>query len=184
MTTDLQPQDSLTCPLCAGVGKITQTYKYKPQHRSDMHNETIQRLEDCPLCKGAGEVSQTIMDEWLTMQANPVCPLCKDQGGKRFWSWEEDGTGTRKVYTFEPCALCKGKQHISPDQLAVHARERRRLQFWGVGCTLLVVVGGIFIATQLVSVAMAQTPLLQCCAPPHIVFVTGMMVLSRKMRWL
>jgi hypothetical protein len=183
MTSAIQVAYPLTCPVCGGTGKETHIYRYKPQHRSDPNSEDIERSETCKLCHGTGRVSQSDLHTWRQVQAYPVCPLCKGSGGKYFWSWNETETGTRKRYVFEPCSLCKGEQHISPEQLAVHNHERRKLRFWGVGCTVLVVVGGLFLATQLIYLLLARTPWVQCCAPPHMIFVGGMILLSRKMGW-
>ncbi|MBI1278499.1 MAG: hypothetical protein GC179_10265 [Anaerolineaceae bacterium] len=183
MTDTLQIIDPLTCPVCGGTGRETHTYRYKPQHRSDLNNEDIQRADVCRLCLGVGQVTQEVSDNWKQVQAYPVCPLCKGSGGKHFWTWDEGETGTRKSYLFEPCSLCQGETHIAPGELAVYNRDRRKLRFWGVGCTVVVVIGGLFTATQLVYLVMARTPWVQCCAPPHVVFVTGMIVLSRKMGW-
>jgi hypothetical protein len=171
------------CPQCSGTGKVSHTYKYKPQHRSDTHVENIERRETCSLCGGLGQVSQEVIDTWQQLQANPVCLVCNGEGGKYFWLWDEFETGTRKAFVFEPCSLCHGAKHITPEQLMVHERERRKLRFWGLGCTLVVVIGGLFAVTQVVSVLMLHTPWIQCCAPPHVVFVTSMIIVSRKMGW-
>ena len=183
MTSAIEYHQPLTCPQCGGAGKVSHTYKYKPQHRSDTQVENIERREVCSLCNGAGQVTQDVMDAWEREQANPVCPVCKGEGGKYFWFWDEDKTGTRKQFAFEPCSLCNGKRHVSAEQLMVYERERRKLRFWGVGCTAMVVVGGLFAVTQVVSILLARTPWIQCCAPPHVVFVSGIIVISRKMGW-
>jgi hypothetical protein len=183
MTSATDLIQTLTCPQCSGTGKVSHIYKYKPQHRSDTNVENIERREVCPLCSGAGQVSQGVMDAWQHEQANPVCPVCKGEGGKYFWAWDEAENGTRKQFIFEPCSLCKGAKHISPDQLAVYERERRKLRFWGVGCTLVFVIGGLFAVTEVVSLLVYHTPWVQCCAPPHVVFGTVMIVMSRKMGW-
>ncbi|MBA3869155.1 MAG: hypothetical protein H0X30_08375 [Anaerolineae bacterium] len=183
MTSATELLKPLICPECDGTGKVSHTYKYKPQHRSDVHVENIERHEVCSLCSGAGYISQESLDAWQRIQADPVCPVCNGQGGKYFWLWDESESGTRKQFAFEPCSLCHGHKHITPEQLVLHERERRTLRFWGVGCTLLVVVGGLFVVTNVISIVLARTPWIQCCAPPHVVFVTGMIVISRKMGW-
>jgi hypothetical protein len=183
MTSALEIHQPLTCPQCDGTGKVSHIYKYKPQHRSDTNVEDIERREVCPLCNGAGEVTQEALDVWKRQQSKPICPVCKGEGGKYFWFWDEDKTGTRQQFAFEPCSLCNGGKHISSEQLAQYERERRRLRFWGVGCTVMVVVGGLFAVTQVVSLVMYKTPFIQCCAPPHVVFVSGMIVVSHKMGW-
>jgi RecJ-like exonuclease len=184
MTSAGELLKTLTCPQCAGTGKVSHTYKYKPQHRSDTNVENIERQDVCSLCSGLGQTTQEVVDTWERTQANPVCPLCKGEGGKYFWSWDEGEMGTRKHFTFEPCSLCKGQKHISPEDLTTYDRERRKLRFWGVGCTLLVVVVGLFAVTQVVSILLLHTPWIQCCAPPHVVFVTSMIVISRKIGWI
>ena len=183
MTSAIEYHQKLICPYCDGAGKVAHIYKYKPQHRSDRNVENIERRDVCLLCNDVGQITQEAMDGWQLAQANPVCPACKAEGGKYFWSWDEAETGTRKHFAFEPCSLCKDEKHISPDQFALYNRERRKLRFWGVGCTLLVVVGGLFALTQVVSILLARTPWVQCCAPPHVIFVTGMIVISHKMGW-
>ncbi len=183
MTDALQIIDPLTCPVCSGTGNESHIYRYKPQHRSDPNSEDIQRADVCRLCHGTGRVTQAILDQWQQVQAYPVCPLCKGLGGKYYWSWDESETGTRKSYMFEPCSLCKGETHIAPSELAVYDRDRRKLRFWGVGCTVLIVIGGLFAATQVIYLLLARTPWAQCCAPPHVIFVSGLIVVSRKMGW-
>ena len=183
MTSAIELSNELTCPSCAGTGKVVHTYKYKPQHRSDIQVENIERRDMCPVCNGVGQLTTDEIKLWKQVAGDPVCPVCNGEGGKYFWSWYEGETGTRKQFVFEPCSLCAGTQHISPEQFALHERERRKLRFWGVGCTFVVVVGGLFVVTQGVSILLARTPFLQCCAPPHVVFVSGMIVMSRKMGW-
>ncbi len=183
MTSAIEHHQPLICPQCGGTGKVSHTYQYKPQHRSDTNSENIKRHEVCSLCSGIGHVTQEVMDVWQREQANPVCPACRGEGGKYFWSWVEAETGTRKQFAFEPCLLCHGHKHVTPEQMAVNERERRKLRFWGVGCTVLVVVGGLFAVTQVVSILLARTPWIQCCAPPHVVLMSGMIVISRKMGW-
>lgn len=183
MTTTIEFIQILTCPHCNGTGQVLHTYTYKPQHRGDSHVEIIERREVCSLCSGLGAITQEVLATWQQVQASPICPLCMGKGGKHFWSWDEAESGTRKRFAFEPCSICHGKSHISLDLLAQYEHERRKLRFWGVGCTLLVVVGGFFVLTQVVSILLARTPWLQCCAPPHVVFVTGIIVTSYKMGW-
>ena len=184
MTTDIQKSDAIPCPVCDGAGKVSHTYRYKPQHRNDRNSENIQRLSSCGLCGGTGTLAPTSLDEWQQLQVHPTCPTCKGQGGRYFWTWAESESGTRKVYSFEPCSLCAGKQHVLPEQLAQYERERRKLRFWGVGCTVVFVVVGLFVLTQVISLVMARTPWLQCCAPPHVVFVTGLFMVMHKWGWL
>lgn len=176
-------QPLLQCPLCGGAGKVVHSYRYRPQQRSDTHIENIERSTICSLCAGEGQITQAAMAGWIRLQANPLCPACKAEGGRYFWTWDETSAGTGKAYHFEPCSLCHGDKHVSSDQLALHARQQQKLRFWGIGCTLVFVVVGLLGATQVVSLLMARTPWIQCCAPPHVVVVTGLIVLSRKMGW-
>jgi hypothetical protein len=175
----IQEHDSLICPACNGAGKLRATYIYKPQSRHDYGGENIERFERCFLCGGEnnGRISKARFAEWEQAQE---CPACKGQGGKWFWSWLEDEHGTSKDFTFAPCNLCAGHRRVSAAQLESHRQQTKNLRFWGVGCTVVGVVGGIFIATQLLSAVVRGTPWLQCCPLPGFVTLVLMTLIILK----
>lgn len=180
MTQDLQNVDGQPCPACGGSGKVSRTYHYKAQTRSNHLKEDLDRATSCNLCAGIGLVDTRIHADWKVLQDQPVCPACKGVGGKYTWSWDELDTGTHKKFSFEPCTVCTGKQHLTQSQLANYERERRKLRFWGVGCTVLFVVVAIFVITRVTSLFVTRTPWIQCCAPPHVVLISGLVFASRR----
>gem|GEM_PF-6655104 len=184
MTAEMQPSKRIICPACAGKGQEAHIYSFKSRRRNDAPEGQLRRLQTCAVCGGEGWVNQAALDAWTQVQALPECPVCKGQGGKYYWEWVESETGTRKQFYFEACSLCGGAKHVRPEQMAAHERERRKIRLWGVGCAAVAVVGGLFAVTQVVSLVVYQTPWVQCCAPPHIVFVSSSLLMTRGIRWL
>ncbi len=184
MAAPIQVSKQHTCPVCEGKGQETHDYVFEEKRRNELPQEYLKRSQQCSLCAGAGKIDQTALEAWQYLQSLPVCPVCKGAGGKYFWSWDEGETGTRKQFYYTRCALCDGAQHVTPEQLTAHERERRRIRFWGVGCGTVAIIGGLFAVTQVVSLLVYQTPWVQCCAPPHIVFVSSILLMTRGIRWL
>lgn len=180
--SDIQADNHVVCPVCDGSGKLRETYVYKSQNRYDYDGENIQRSENCFLCmENTGRISTEKKAQWDQMQ---LCPICKGTGGKRFWSWVEDEQGTSKDFTFTPCNLCQGQRRVTVAQLETHQRQNFNLRFWGIGCTTLAVIGGLFLTTQFVTAVVKGTPWFQCCPLPS--FLTPALVLLpiiTKVRW-
>jgi len=165
-------ENTRTCPVCEGRGKTQERYLYKQQHRYDTGGSEVFHNETCWLCGGANGITRDVYASWEAVESYAPCPACNSAGGKRFWDWQE----SRKRFTFEPCRVCEGKRRASPAAIALHNRERRRLQVWGIGCTALVVIGGLFIATYGANVLVRGTPWMICCPSPGLV-LPGVMLL-------
>jgi hypothetical protein len=120
---------------------------------------------------GEGSISPSAYEAWRCQQHDRViCPACGGNRGKRFWSWDESDHGLKPQFTLELCALCGGEGRVLPQVRQTHEREKRRIRFWGVGCTLVAVVGGIWMSTTILSLILGNTPLLTCCPPPQALF--------------
>lgn len=166
-----QIENTITCPVCDEAGQVIEQYPYKTQHKYDAGGQVIEHPEPCWLCGGEheGRITPQQYDGWQRLEAQPVCPLCNGTGGKRYWSWQETGKGSQKLFSYTPCRLCHGKRHVSQEQVYAHEREKQQLRFWGVGCTALVVVIAIVGATQLLTALLNGTPWFRCCPAPGLI---------------
>lgn len=167
MTTDPHSLENVVlCPVCDGLGERYESYPYKQQNRYEPEGMALQHRETCWLCDGQKHITREQQAEWELVQSYEVCPACSGKGGKRYWKWQE----SRKAFTFEPCKVCEGKCRASPAAIILHNQERRKLQVWGIGCTTVVVVGGLFIISQILTLLVRGTPILNCCpgAAPFI----------------
>lgn len=165
---DMQSAKDDTCPVCGGAGKIEEVYAFKPRHRYDVMGESQLHAEPCWLC-GGQPVTREMLDEWQTLQRYPVCPSCGGTGGKRWWTWGETEGEPEQVFTYTPCKLCGGKQHVSPEVKQDYERQRRIIQFGTLFVVLVVGFFGLWGATALVSVVLRQTPAIFCCPLPQFV---------------
>jgi RecJ-like exonuclease len=171
--SELQVGAFENCPVCNGSGKLGETYVYKSQNRYDYDGENIRRSEVCFLCvQTPGHLSSEQKSQWEHMQ---LCPICKGSGGKRFWSWVEDEQRTNKDFTFTACSLCHGQRRVTNIQLEGHRRQNFNLRFWGISCTTVVVIGGLFVVTQFLTAVVKGMPWFQCCPLPS--FLTPVAVL-------
>jgi hypothetical protein len=171
MTTALEPVERIRCPACSGTGTIEQFYPFKPRHQYDYAGSGEKHVEACPVCAGEGSISPSAYEAWRRQQRDRVvCPVCGGNRGKRSWSWDESNHGLKQQFTLEPCALCGGEGWVLPQVRQTHEREKQRIRLWGVGCTLVAVVGGIWMSTTILSLILGNTPLLMCCPPPQALF--------------
>lgn len=169
--TALEPAERIRCPVCDGSGGIEQFYQFKPRHKYDYAGGGEKHAETCPVCEGEGSLSASAYEVWQKQQHEKVtCPACSGNRGKRSWSWNESDRGLSRQFKLEPCALCGGVGQVLPTVRQTHEREKQRIRFWGVGCTLVVVIGGIWISTTVLSLILTNTPLLICCPSPHTLF--------------
>lgn len=171
MPTMLEPTEHIRCPACDGTGGIEQFFPFKPRHKYDYAGSGEKHTETCPVCEGQGDISRSAHEAWQRRQREQViCPACGGNRGKRSWSWDESDHGLTQQFRLVLCALCGGQGRVLPAVRQTHDREKRRIRFWGIGCTLVAVVGGIWIGTTLLSLILGNTPLLTCCPSPHTMF--------------
>lgn len=165
------------CPVCAGNGRIKESYQYQVRHPHDIGGQPLEQFEVCWLCEGAsgGRVTEQQQHAWEVFQGYAACPQCEGNGGKRSWVWEEGG---ERIFTLMPCRLCAGKRRVSPEQMQAHERERRALRLYGVGCSLLGFVVVVFGATYGLSLVVKGTPWLQCCPLPGFAIPAGIIWLG------
>ncbi|MEZ4666623.1 MAG: hypothetical protein R3E39_01665 [Anaerolineae bacterium] len=180
MAADLQ--STLPCPACDGTGMRHRVYVFRTRNRAVASEVEIQRAEACTICKGIGTVSTLELEQWQRLQVLQICPVCNGSGGKRWWSWHETGQGTQKSFEYVPCVVCGGNERVTVAQLQTHEHERRKLQVWGVGCAVLVLVFGLCGVMQIATVVMGNTPWFQCCTLPHFLVSSAFIIGHRLVK--